>query len=105
MGAGPLPQFAANSRNTASHRGAQLLPPHIYALVDATYASLRTARVTLGDAEMRSKYDERERIKAREYAEDVDDDNTYLGAARRKVFGVIYYGIYGGIVAQGTATR
>ena len=64
----------------------------------ATYASLRTARVTLGDAEMRTKYDEQERVKAREYAEDVDDDNTYLGAAKRKVFGVIYYGIYGGIV-------
>ena len=68
-------------------------------MIVATYASLRTARVTLGDAEMRSKYDEQERVKAREYAEDVDDDNTYLGAAKRKVFGVIYYGIYGGIVA------
>ena len=67
-------------------------------MIVATYASLRTARVTLGDAEMRTKYDEQERIKAREYAEDVDDDNTYLGAAKRKVFGVIYYGIYGGIV-------
>ena len=68
-------------------------------MIVATYASLRTARVTLGDADMRTKYDEQERIKAREYAEDVDDDNTYLGAAKRKVFGVIYYGIYGGIVA------
>ena len=68
-------------------------------MIVATYSSLRTARVTLGDAEMRSKYDEQERVKAREYAEDVDDDNTYLGAAKRKVFGVIYYGIYGGIVA------
>ena len=68
-------------------------------MIVATYASLRAARVTLGDADMRSKYDEQERIKAREYAEDVDDDNTYLGAAKRKVFGVIYYGIYGGIVA------
>ena len=68
-------------------------------MIVATYASLRTARVTLGDAEMRSKYDEQERVKAREYAEDVDDDNTYLGAAKRKVFGVIYYGVYGGIVA------
>ena len=56
-------------------------------MIVATYASLRTARVTLGDAEMRSKYDEQERVKAREYAEDVDDDNTYLGAAKRKVFG------------------
>jgi hypothetical protein len=68
-------------------------------MIVATYASLRTARVTLGDAEMRTKYDEQERVKAREYAEDVDDDNTYLGAAKRKIFGIIYYGIYGGIVA------
>ena len=29
-------------------------------MIVATYASLRTARVTLGDAEMRSKYDEQE---------------------------------------------
>ena len=56
------------------------------------------ARGGLGDAEMRVSMMSRN-VKAREYAEDVDDDNTYLGAAKRKSFGIIYYGIYGGIVA------
>ena len=94
----PFESVAKFRRRTCTDKDA-VFSSKEHLMIVATYASLRTARVTLGDADMRIKYDEQERIKAREYAEDVDDDNTYLGAAKRKVFGVIYYGVYGGIVA------
>ena len=85
------------TRTCASKEATFSSKEHLMAV--ATYNSLRAARVLLGDDELRSKYDAEERIKAREYALDVDDDGTRMAYIKRKVFGFMGVALYGGIMA------